>query len=213
MIRFPDYSKATNAAYETIIEYKAFSFPISPYKILNKMKRVNLYTYEQLKHRFHFTEYPFSSDHGLTIVDLKNNKRIVAYDSNKNYTTIRFTLAHELGHAVLNHIEDGDIENKEANCFARNLLCPVPAIEEMDLQSVSDYQDFFDVSAPMAELSKIYLKNDKYYITEENYLGFNSGVFHKVTGYYPEQFYYLSSDFFTKPVRTKSYINNNEFLF
>lgn len=70
------------------------------------------------------------------IVDLGNNE--ITLNKDKNHNHIRFTLAHELGHIVLNHKErrwteysayigssnpDKKIE-EEANAFASGLLMP-----------------------------------------------------------------------------------------
>ena len=191
MTEIPDYQKATNATYETLIMYKAFSFPINIFYIISQMKQIKMYTYAQLKHLLGKTNDIFPSDYGFTILDIKNGKRIIAYNSNKDYTTARFTLAHELGNTMLNHSKEGDVENKEANCFARNLLCPVPVVDEMRICTSEEYQNIFYVSPPMAELSKQFFKSDKHYITDKNYWQYNSGVFYQQTGYTPNQFYNL----------------------
>ena len=55
---------------------------------------------------------------------------------------IRFSVAHELGHILLGHHAETDeekrfdrelyeIQEEEANCFARNLLCPARALEKL----------------------------------------------------------------------------------
>ena len=139
MIEFPDYYRATNAAYITLLKYKEFSFPIGIFHIFKSLNNVKLYTYDQLMTRFGISSENFfpSSDYGYNICDLATQRYIVAYNSEKAETCIRFTLAHELGHVVLGHTKDGDKENKEANCYARNLLCPIPAIDGFKQYSYS----------------------------------------------------------------------------
>ena len=59
MSNFPDYYKATNAAYDTLIKYGAFSFPVSPIKIIGQLDWVALHTYYDLIERRGFPRAPF----------------------------------------------------------------------------------------------------------------------------------------------------------
>lgn len=50
---------------------------------------------------------------------------LVLYDGSvRNAGRRNFTLAHELGHIYLGHRSDGEDEEREANCFAAQLLVP-----------------------------------------------------------------------------------------
>lgn len=185
MIDFPDYYIATNKAYATLIKYKVFSFPISPKIIIRQLSNVAIHTYSDLAKRMGisrevFLDYLSSSEHGFTA--RQRDKYAVFYNEQKDDTTIRFTLAHELGHIILGHIEDGKRENKEANCFARNLLCPVPIIKEMNIQTEKEYTEAFNISEPMAYCAIQNLKSDFYYITKENYNIYNDKVYSHYTG-------------------------------
>lgn len=184
MIEFPDYYRATNAAYITLLKYKEFSFPIGIFHIFKSLNNVKLYTYDQLMTRFGISSENFfpSSDYGYNICDLATQRYIVAYNSEKAETCIRFTLAHELGHVVLGHTKDGDKENKEANCYARNLLCPIPAIDGFKLVTSNEYQELFYVSEPMADAAILNACSDKYYITSQNYNDYNDRVLCDVYG-------------------------------
>lgn len=191
MTESPDYYRATNAAYETLIKCKEFSFPIKIFHIFRQFRNVELCTYSDINTRFNHSKDVLmaSSDFGLNIYNSKHNRFIIAYNSDKEEGTVRFTLAHELGHIILGHFSEGEKENKEANCFARNLLCPIPAVDEFNINTPDEYQELFNVSVPTAEISTHYVRSDRYYINEENYLIYNASVFHRVTGFYPPQFY------------------------
>jgi len=63
----------------------------------------------------------------------------------------RFTIAHELGHYVLKHKVDGDKEEREANCFARNLLAPRLLAIDRGIE-FADYPCAFGVSITAARL-------------------------------------------------------------
>ena len=66
---------------------------------------------------------------GYTFFDIKNCEYVIYYDDiNAGNNKQRFSVAHEIGHIVLGHVDEG-IENSseaedEANYFAGYLLCP-----------------------------------------------------------------------------------------
>lgn len=199
MTNIPDYSKATNAAYQTLIRFREFDFPISVIRILRQLRNVRLFTYHQLAERFGNDFYQLvptfgsfvssSSDYGFSVCHLPTKKYIVAYNSDKDETTIRFTLAHELGHVILEHTQDGDKENREANCFARNFLCPIPVVKELSLKTEYDYIEVFNVSEPMAHCAIGHSNSDYYYITRENYNHYNDSVYFNYTNSTPYDIY------------------------
>ncbi|MBO5969524.1 MAG: ImmA/IrrE family metallo-endopeptidase [Clostridia bacterium] len=123
------------------------------------------------------------SEHGFTIRSSHENSNfLVVYNERKSHSTIRFTLAHELGHIRLNHFCDDDISNKEANCFARNTLCPIPIINEFNLATASDYSSCFNISELMAKASILHKDSDLYYITNYNFSRINDKVYSYFTG-------------------------------
>lgn len=124
-----------------------------------------------------------SSVHGFTISDKNLNKHLIFYNEFKDETTIRFALAHELEHIILQHDEDNDISNKETNCFACNLLCPVPIAREFNLRTVEDYVSCFQVSEPMAEVSLDYKSIDFNNISQYNYQMLEDKVYEYFFGY------------------------------
>ena len=77
----------------------------------------------------------------------RNGRYIIVYNEMISPSErIRFTLAHELGHIILGHLKElglevmqrlwvekslYDVMEDEANCFARNLLCPPQATADL----------------------------------------------------------------------------------
>lgn len=90
----------------------------------------------------------------------------------------RFTLAHEVGHIVLNHHKllknnlikfDGktkDIFEMQANVFAENILMPVHLVSKFQYEDVENLARIFEVSKAMAKVRKAHLERDKYYINK-----------------------------------------------
>lgn len=169
MITFPDYKKATNAAYKLIAERDQFSLATNVFAIAEQLENCRVYTYGQTNYLYGrpLEDLLAESEYGFSIVHKKTGNRIIYYNEKMPLACIRFTLAHEIGHAVLTH-QDGDdpLAEKEANCFARNLLCPAPVISAFNLLFVRDYVAVFDVSADMARIAISHHGSDAYYIDE-----------------------------------------------
>ncbi|MDQ1213047.1 ImmA/IrrE family metallo-endopeptidase [Pantoea anthophila] len=98
--------------------------------------------------------------------EITNDGRyVIAYNSYDPHSRIRFTLAHELGHHVLGHTQNGRklreysnpanndgnyMEERDANSFAAELLMPRDAVNTMinieKIYSVPALASRFDVS-------------------------------------------------------------------
>lgn len=188
MIDRPDYKKATNAAYELLETYEGRLPVINVFELIRSLPNVIVKTYGEFARikgdtYENFLKYCAGSEHGFTIGNVNSAKYLIAYNERKDSSTIRFTIAHELGHIVLKHNVDNKITDKEANCFARNLLCPIQIIDGFGISSVNDYISCFNISEPMAMAAKAYQSNDRFYITKENYGRFNDVVYCYFSGY------------------------------
>lgn len=103
---------------------------------------------------------------GSAFID-ENNRMVAKYSPNESTNRQRFTIAHELGHFLLNHVtrentryradrinsfssRTFDPSEAEANEFAANVLMPKPAIEHFmnntELSSVEELASAFQVS-------------------------------------------------------------------
>lgn len=173
MSNAPDYSTATNKAYEILSRVYPFQLETDIFKILSSFSTIVVHTYTEFAQKFKmsFEEAleSVSSEYGFTIRSRRTGKSEIYYNDRKDICTIKFTLAHELGHIVLGHVEDDDISRKEASCFARNLLCAVPIIDELNIQTVRDLVYVFEVGEPMAKVSLNHFNSDRYYIRKNLY--------------------------------------------
>lgn len=185
MIETPNYRKATNAAYNLLIEQDLLDIPVNLNKILRFYHRnIRLMTYSQMAARFNLTRGQYKetvpSEFGFTIKKEMNN--YILYNEEKGYYTNRFTIAHEIGHIILRHKVDNSVTNREANCFARNLLCPVPAIDTLDINQIDDYVGWFHVSDLMAANCIKNISSDRFYIEDNLYRTVNDLVYTFMTG-------------------------------
>ena len=184
----PDYEYATNVAYDELSYYNG-SFPqIDIFELLAGSGDIVLKTYSQAARYLgcshnEFTYHVAQSEFGFTVTDPVTGTHIIFFNNLKYDKTIRFTLAHELGHIRLGHTEDNEIADKEANCFARNILCPVQIVKEYALSTAEEYAECFGVSLPMAVASLAHFKSDYYYITNRNYQIIGAKIYSYMTGY------------------------------
>ncbi len=171
-MRNPNYSYATNAAYRVLTEIGDFSLATDVFAIAEALPKCKIVTYSQAKHLTGITEAALlrASDYGFTIINRRTDERVILYNEKLPLACIRFTVAHEIGHAVLCHSEaEESWEEKEANCFARNLLCPIPVVCGLGLTSSDDYVSVFNVSATAAEIAYRNRTLDSYHITKGNF--------------------------------------------
>ena len=184
----PDYKYATNVAYDELSYYNG-SFPqINIFELLEESGDIVLKSYSQAARYLNCTHNEFTytiaqSEYGFTVTDPRTGNHIIFFNNLKDDKTIRFTLAHELGHIRLGHTEDNEVADKEANCFARNLLCPVQIIKELELSTAEEYAECFGISLPMATASIAHFESDYHYITDRNYQIVNDKIYSYMTGY------------------------------
>ena len=186
MITFADYNKATNAAYKIIAERDTFAYSTNVFAIAEQLDNCRVYTYGQTNFLYgRPLEDLFAvSEYGFSIKNKKTGCRIIYYNEKMPLACIRFTLAHEIGHAVLGHRDEDDPSaEKEANCFARNLLCPVPVITALNLLFTKDYVSVFNVSADMARVAIEHHKSDAYYIDQSYAETIDSKIYAYNMGY------------------------------
>lgn len=185
MISTPDYYHATNAAYQLLIEQDVLDLPVNLNKLLMLYQQTTrLMTYSQMAAKFDMTLGDYNSivpsEFGFTMKKNKNN--YILYNEEKGYYTNRFTIAHEIGHIILEHDIDDSVAKREANCFARNLLCPAPIIDALNVTTINDYVEWFHVSDLMAENSVKNLASDHHYIESNYYNVVNDLLYTFMTG-------------------------------
>jgi Zn-dependent peptidase ImmA (M78 family) len=133
------------------------------------------------------------SELGAIAKDSKKKRYVIYYNDTKyNRGLDRFTVAHELGHYFLNHYDRVDkavlnrggfnekeyqsIEN-EANCFARNLLSPVPLYNRIIRDPLTfewRVMEAFNISYEAKNSRIKFLPLDEYRVTRAHIKYFNN---------------------------------------
>lgn len=161
----PDYFKATNSAYDVLLAHKQNKLPVLVLPLIKNTPNVSAMTYTEFADKMGVEFDDFveccPSNCGFTLI--QENRYIIVANEKLPFEVYRFTLAHEFGHCILRHTEDNLTSQKEANCFARNLLCPHPIRIGLMLQTPHDYSRAFVVSTEMAAITIKLHEMDRYH--------------------------------------------------
>ena len=149
----PNYRRATVLAYKLLLRLEAVHLPLDPITMARKIPNVRTMTYQEYAvfSGTNLRDLRSVSEHGYTI-RRPDGRSVILYDAAQDPDSIRFTVAHELGHLMLEHKGESEVNEKEANCFARNLICPLPYAEALNIAIPIAYFTLFCVSPRMAEV-------------------------------------------------------------
>lgn len=139
------------------------AFPMDPFIIARRLKYV-IRAYSTLA----FDEYLWAtsiSENGFSRPEYNQDTGMyeyVIYYNDQDHTggNIRWTIFHEIGHIYLGHHDnpDGyeDIEEDEANFFAKYAMCPPPLLYAAKCESAADVCSKFNTSDEFAGYAFIY---------------------------------------------------------
>lgn len=195
----PNYDKAVKGSIEVLEDCNYNTIPIDLNVIFKRYKlTISKVSYTRLSQKLEASIEDvcnlLESDLGACEYDEKTERYIVYYNDTKcNYGLERFTIAHELGHIFLDHhaeinstiILRGSIPDekynkieKEANCFARNLLAPVPLVDKTideNMGFISDHlQSAFKIGFKASKVRYNALHLDRYRMTPSIYEYFDT---------------------------------------
>lgn len=158
---YESYKKARNKAWDVLYECGINRLPIDLWSISHILK-LSIVPYSQTSIVQIFTDNAKQGDGFVTIIN--GNKTIFINDKIKYLQRRRFTVAHEIGHAVLEHdigeihYRNSEIDNLddqqelEANVFARDLLMPAFVLKELNVRSADEIMRICNVSRQSAEI-------------------------------------------------------------
>ncbi|WP_086348059.1 XRE family transcriptional regulator [Candidatus Enterococcus clewellii] len=170
-IKKPDYNTATFIAHRVFGSFTDCSFPVNILQLCNNLYKTKLATYEEFA-----DEIGKSIDYVAKTIGKNNDaftlnrggEFIIVFNDDivdNVVKRIRFSIAHEVGHIMLSHFNDGDLvltrggltEEKykvleiEADKFAQELLLPTFLVNEDS--SIETLSKTFDVSKQVAKIA------------------------------------------------------------
>ena len=162
-----DFSRAAAAAYRMREEFPTPYLSFDVFLPISVLPGLYVCEYTTFCNLNHMTMERFlalaPSEDGFSF--RRRDEYLIVYNSSPDIpiTRQRFTIAHELGHYVLQHRSQTDMEEREADCFARNLLAP----RRLALKYSIDFRDYpkvFGVSAAAARMCERFRTYDEQYI-------------------------------------------------
>ena len=151
-------------------ECEVDSYPIDPFFIARKLHYV-LRPYSSLP-LDDYLRATFVSPDGYSILEKNPDTGlwvpVIYYNDGVSPYRIRWTLLHEIAHCYLGHIDNpddsqSDIEEAEANLFAKYALAPPPLIHVCQCATPADVARTFCLSADAATYSYDYYLKWVYY--------------------------------------------------
>ena len=157
---YQGYKQARDAAWRTLISCKISSLPVDVRKVGSHLG------YQQYSYRsadktiryFHLEEQRRISD-GFTVC--LQSRAYIFYDDTCSIGRQRFTVAHEIGHLVLGHLQAGgytthninisDQMERQANQFAARLLAPACVLHAMGVTSAEEISQLCHISMQAAQ--------------------------------------------------------------
>ena len=139
------YEEIKDKVARLIEKYNVQNIPVNVFKLARKLG-IRLVKFSDL------TEFEMQSlakfginenTAGFYALAEKNGKLVpyIYYNDNLEVGRIRFTILHEIGHIILEHIEQSDLAEAEADFFAKYLIAPpmlVDRIKPVDYMEIKE---------------------------------------------------------------------------
>lgn len=127
-----------------IVKEYNLTYPIDPFVLCEKMGYI-LVKYSDLSPEV-IEKYKSKNENGFKIEDSDGTIYII-YNDIKDIRIIKFTILHEIGHIVLNHLEDSKLAETQANFFAGYLLAPPIMINDLNIENdISKISEVFGIT-------------------------------------------------------------------
>jgi Zn-dependent peptidase ImmA (M78 family)/rRNA maturation endonuclease Nob1 len=161
-----DFVKAQQSADNVLKNSSVKELPVRVKKIANSFPNLKVRTFSWFAKKRGFSHKEVcnlvNSEEGCCLYYESLDEYLILYnDKIPNKGRKRWTLAHELGHYVMNHNkishnssltrsslteEEYNEFESEANCFARELLAPPPVLNELKINNPNDISNLCDIS-------------------------------------------------------------------
>lgn len=133
---------------DILIDYNIDTLPIDVFLLAKRMGIIVLkYSEFSIDEQVKIIS---ASNDGMSLYSYKNKCYYIIYNDDMYESRIRFTIAHEIGHIILGHVESNEETESEADFFARNLLVPLCMIIHNDITDYKVITVMFDVSTSVA---------------------------------------------------------------
>ena len=148
------YEEIKQKSVDILEKYNICCVPISGFEIATQMG-VKVIPYSSFDVHIQELMKKKSID-GFTGINC--GKYNIFYNDSKPYKRINNTIMHEIAHIVLDHLEESELAEAEANFFAKYAIAPPVLIHRYHLSTADDIQERFCISHEAAKNVMIYYK-------------------------------------------------------
>ncbi len=173
---YRDYQNVRDAAWKILLDCEIDRLPVNLNAVCRKLK-IRVLTYGKnmdMIERSSLCQIAPQTD-GLTFYAKKTP--VILFDERRPLSRARFTIAHEVGHIILGHVQPGGVttanreprpgaapEEQAANRFAARLLAPACVLWGLDIHTAEDIMDLCQISRTSAEfraqrMAELYRRN------------------------------------------------------
>lgn len=159
------YEEIIEKVISTFMKHEIESIPIDCFEIAEKMN-IKLVRYSELDEAG-LAAAKAQSEDGFCLLLEDGEKPLIyeqwyiLYDDTMPVKRIRFTIMHEIGHIVLEHLETSDLAEAEANFFAKYSLAPPPLVNQVSPEDYLELGREFNLSNQCAYFAFRYYKKWK----------------------------------------------------
>lgn len=178
---YNDYKRARDTAWRLLLDSGVDRLPVSINSIC-KMVGVKLHAYTKAQRLLRQSELDFAAQQTDGFCLHLIGEYHIFFDDTLPVSRQRFTIAHELGHITLGHIQEGErtIINREpssldapeeiqANQFAARLLAPACVLHELRVFSPDRIAELCNISSAAAQIRaarmEVLEKRGKFYLS------------------------------------------------
>ena len=149
-MNYENYKKSRNAAWEILLACRVDALPVDLNAVLRHLE-VRAYSYRRGRELLEAAGLTAAAKRVSGLTFFARAQPIILYNDAEMPQRIRFTVAHEIGHIVLGHVQPGEHtqQNREpqpgdspieqaANRFAADLLAPACVLWGLDLHRAED---------------------------------------------------------------------------
>lgn len=183
---YSKYKDSRDLSWRILIDQNICSLPISIQELCKNLS-ITLYNYQDDADIINMFDFQNNTKNNEGFTSIVNKHPVVFYDKTvKPHGRLRFTVAHELGHILLGHLETNNIacragvslwNNGEvninmplesaANIFASRLLAPACVLKELNVTTAKQIMELTGLSYTASKIRLERLKElnarSKYY--------------------------------------------------
>lgn len=138
------YEEIKQAVADMFVDYDIKEVPLCSFEVAIKIG-LTVIPYSALDSAKWIEAIEYSED-GYSLETNEGEWIIYYNDEDKDYSRINQTIMHEIGHYILGHIEEGEIEEAKAKFFAKYALASPPLIHNMKKEKTTEnVMEAFDI--------------------------------------------------------------------